>query len=353
MKINSLAVAISFLLMFSCKNNDAHNQEAETSTETVLPEKAGQAETETKETEKTNVAFDINSIPLADDLNGSFPYFKLPEGYTFTDPGKYHGPGVTKDVDMEYFYNHGIYFPMEGKTYKAVIRVDSDKFKDRTFSVLEIKKSFDELIEGLGGKKINNGEPIQSGERDRLKKEAPQAFADGFMHSCNNADNVHTYVIRTKDKSVFVQYNIVGAEQASITVLEPKAFENKMSLIPAAEIKKQLDENGKAILYINFDTDEATLKPEGKKFVAEIKKLLLNDMKLKISIDGHTDNMGQAARNTELSQQRAQTVLKELTAGGIDAARLTAKGFGSEKPLVANDSESNKAKNRRVELIKI
>lgn len=354
MKIKFLTVAITLFLLFSCKKDESKDLNTNAPTDTVTTTDKTEKATEPKEDEASNGIFDVNTIPVAQDLKGSFPYFKLPEGYTYTDPNKYHGAGVTKNIDMEYFYNHGTYFAEEGQTYKAVIRIESDnsKFKDKEFSALEITRSFDEFIAGLGGKKINNGEPIKSGEKDRLKNEAPNAFSDGYMHSCNNGDHVHTYVIRTKEKAVFVQYNL-GAENANITILEPKAFENTMSMLPAAEIKKQLDATGKAVLYINFDTDKATLKPDGKQFVDEIKKLLQNDTALKISIEGYTDNTGTAARNKQLSEQRAQAVMKELTAGGIQAARLTAKGFGSDKPLAANDSESNKAKNRRVELIKI
>ena len=347
MKINFLAATILLLLMSSCKKSEIETPSANTPTDTI-----SSAKTENKESEAPHAAFDINTIPMADNITGSFPYFKLPEGYTFTDPNKYHGTGVTNTVDMEYFYNHGIYFPMEGKTYKAVIRLDSDHFKDKVYSTLELKKSFDEFITGLGGVKINNGETLQDGENERLKKEAPHAFSDGYLHSSNNYDNVNTYVIRTKEKTVLVQLNI-GSETSNLTVLEPKAFENKMSMIPAAEIQKQLDATGKAVLYINFDTDQATLKPEGEKFVAEIEKLLQNNKGLRISIEGHTDNTGQAARNRVLSEQRATTVLKALTSAGIQSSRLMAKGFGSDKPLVANDSESNKAKNRRVELVRL
>ncbi len=350
MKKNRFASMLVVFVVFSCQQNDSKKPETNAGTDTLST--ASTAPTEPQNTQSSDTKFDINNIGLTNKFEGSFPYFKLPEGYTFTDPGKYHGKGVVKDVDREYFYNHGIYFPMEGKSFKAIIRVDDEKFKDKTFSKLEVQKSFDDFIGSVGGVKINNGEPVKSGEKDRLKSEAPNAYTDGYLHSCNNYDDVHTYVIRTKDKTVFVQYNL-GSEQASMTVLEPKTFENKMSIIPAAEIQKQLDEKGKAVLYINFDTDKATLKPDGKQFVDEIANLLNTNKELKLSIEGHTDNTGDAEHNKKLSEQRATTVLNKLTSIGITPSRLQVKGFGSEKPLVANDTENNKANNRRVELIKI
>lgn len=114
-----------------------------------------------------------------------------------------------------------------------------------------------------------------------------------------------------------------------------------------------MEEKGKAVLYINFDNDKATLKSEGQQVVTEIEKLLKSNLELKLSIEGHTDNTGSAEHNKTLSQQRSDAVLNVLTTNGIDKSRLKSKGFGSEKPLVANDSEENKAKNRRVELVKI
>lgn len=177
----------------------------------------------------SDTGYNISKIPVTDKFHGTFPYFKLPEGYTFTDPNSYHGNGQIKDFDKEYFYDHGSYTSMEGKTYKAEIRI-SDDFKDKKFSPLEIQKSFDELIKNLGGIKINMGQPLRDYEEERLKKQDPDAYNLGYMHSCNNWKNVNTYIIRSTEKIVFVQYNL-GKDQTSITVLEAKPFENKMSVV--------------------------------------------------------------------------------------------------------------------------
>lgn len=68
-----------------------------------------------------------------------------------------------------------------------------------------------------------------------------------------------------------------------------------------------------------------------------------------IRVEGHTDNRGDAARNKKLSQSRAEAVAKWLETHGIDKARLSASGFGQEKPLDSNDSETGRTNNRRVE----
>ena len=76
----------------------------------------------------------------------------------------------------------------------------------------------------------------------------------------------------------------------------------------------------------------------------------MNDApKLKIEISGHTDNTGSAAMNENLSQQRANAVVAYILTKGIDTSRLTAKGYGSKKPIATNDTESGRQQNRRTE----
>lgn len=223
MKNTLFTSALAVLTLWSCNKK---NEDPAVSKETV---NANTAEHEYSSEAISDTGYNISKIPVTDKFNGVFPYFKLPEGYTFTDPNSYQGNGQTKDFDKEYFYDHGSYTVMEGKTYKAEIRI-STEFKDKKFSPLEIQKSFDELIKNLGGVKINTGEPLRDGEEERIKKTDPEAYNLGYMHSCNNWKNVNTYIIRTAEKTVFVQYNL-GKDQTSITVLETKPFENKMSIV--------------------------------------------------------------------------------------------------------------------------
>jgi len=73
---------------------------------------------------------------------------------------------------------------------------------------------------------------------------------------------------------------------------------------------------------------------------------------LKLRVEGHTDNQGNAAANQALSEKRAQAVVAWLSAHNVPAARLTTKGLGQTQPVADNSSEDGRAKNRRVELVK-
>jgi outer membrane protein OmpA-like peptidoglycan-associated protein len=81
--------------------------------------------------------------------------------------------------------------------------------------------------------------------------------------------------------------------------------------------------------------------------------MLNNDNTLKFEIGGHTDSDGDDNSNLKLSKDRSDTVKQKLVEYGIDAARLTTKGYGESKPLNDNSTPENKANNRRVEFRKL
>lgn len=104
---------------------------------------------------------------------------------------------------------------------------------------------------------------------------------------------------------------------------------------------------------INFDVDKATIKPESMGTLNMIVSVMTNNPDIKFEIDGHTDNSGAAAHNLDLSQQRADAVKTQLVSMGIDASRLSTRGFGDTKPISDNDTPEGKANNRRVEFVKL
>jgi OOP family OmpA-OmpF porin len=104
---------------------------------------------------------------------------------------------------------------------------------------------------------------------------------------------------------------------------------------------------------INFDVDKSTIRPESMGTLNMIVNVMKTNPDVKFEIDGHTDNTGAAAHNLQLSQDRANAVQAQLVSMGIDASRLTTKGFGDTKPISDNGTQDGKANNRRVEFVKI
>ena len=98
-----------------------------------------------------------------------------------------------------------------------------------------------------------------------------------------------------------------------------------------------------------FETAKFDLKPESKTELNKLVAFLTANKTIKGELSGHTDNVGDKKMNQVLSQNRAKAVYDYLVANGIDAKRLTYKGYGDTKPKVKNDSDANRALNRRTE----
>jgi OOP family OmpA-OmpF porin len=135
----------------------------------------------------------------------------------------------------------------------------------------------------------------------------------------------------------------------TLTILEVEAMEQEVT---ANQMLDALNKDGFMALYINFDTGKAEIKPESQPIVDQIAALLNDNPDLELSIEGHTDNVGAPRANKTLSEQRANAVVAAVVAAGVDAARLSALGWGQEKPIADNRSEDGRAKNRRVEIVK-
>jgi outer membrane protein OmpA-like peptidoglycan-associated protein len=101
---------------------------------------------------------------------------------------------------------------------------------------------------------------------------------------------------------------------------------------------------------IQFDTGKDTIKRPSFPILDQVVKLVLEHPELKkIRIEGHTDNVGSASYNKELSERRATSVMRYLAEKGIPRERLEAAGYGFERPVASNATALGRAKNRRVE----
>jgi len=172
--------------------------------------------------------------------------------------------------------------------------------------------------------------------------------------------------VNEKTKSeIKVNTNAAGKFEALVPVnvtyiLKYKNFTTDMDYtkmtIPADkeasyEVKIRIDPPKEFVLdNVYFDTGKATLKPNSHKALNDLVEVLKLKNTMVIEIQGHTDNAGNADDNLKLSQQRAESVKMFLVSKGIDAGRITAKGYGQTLPVADNGDEPGKAKNRRTSL---
>lgn len=268
-----------------------------------------------------------------------------------------------KDYDEAFMPNQPIaeeatakVLELEGKVTRISYRIGGDK------SALEVYRNYQGALQSGGFKTVfeckgddqcgrdfqafvNNGGKVRpTGQGDAAfggkyyvvlaKKEAPSGDIYVFLDVMEDASNQIT--------PVYVQ------------VLETQPMQTgQVQVLDMAAMQKSLAESGRVAVYgVYFDTDKAEVKPESRAALDEMGKLLKANANLKVYVVGHTDNQGTLARNLELSQKRADAVVKALeTDYKIAAARLSPRGVASLAPVAANDAEAGRARNRRVELV--
>ncbi len=289
--------------------------------------------------------FDPASVPVTTASLPPFPFFKAPEGLeSGLDEKDKH-----VSFDGQYFIAGNKPVMVEGKVFHDNFALQNG---DRTYSEREFQKNYENVITALGGKQINTSQYTDAmiaaaGGRDKIEKNAyGAAVVPEYPHD--------SYLIRTPDKEYWIEISTGHIPlHGFVVVLERQAMAQSVGLLDAAAMKKAIDANGHVALYINFDIDKATLRADAQPVIGEINKMLAGDPTLRLSIQGHTDNTGTAAHNKELSAARARSVLGALVGLGIDPSRLESKGLGQDQPIASNGTEDGRARNRRVELVKL
>jgi outer membrane protein OmpA-like peptidoglycan-associated protein len=222
---------------------------------------------------------------------------------------------------------------------------------------------------------------IQTGDDKRVKKEGTKTYINytydndkpgtppSFFQIVKNYENAvgklggkkvffqngtsSTLFVKTAGKEVWLVLEDFtptnGDGNFAISILE---IEEMQQDIQASAILDKLNKEGHIALYINFETGKSDIKPESQKIIDQVASMLVQNNGLKVSIEGHTDNVGTPASNQTLSTGRANAVVAALINKGIEKSRLTAKGWGQTKPVADNKTEDGKAKNRRVEIVK-
>lgn len=132
-------------------------------------------------------------------------------------------------------------------------------------------------------------------------------------------------------------------------VLEMEAM---IQEVTANAMLDALNKDGYIALSILFETGKFTIQKESLPIVDQIFELMNNNQSLNISIEGHTDNVGDATSNKTLSNNRAKAIYDALAAKGIAKTRMSYVGWGQERPVADNRTDEGRTKNRRVEIVK-
>jgi formylglycine-generating enzyme required for sulfatase activity len=119
-------------------------------------------------------------------------------------------------------------------------------------------------------------------------------------------------------------------------------------------ILKDLDTKGFVDIYgIYFDIGKAIVKAESFPVIDQIKTYMTENPKVRLMVEGHTDNTGKADKNQTLSEKRAEAIKAELVKRGIDTGRLETIGYGASKPIADNGTKEGRTQNRRVTIKKL
>jgi len=182
---------------------------------------------------------------------------------------------------------------------------------------------------------------------------ADQRFSAGRIPQSGGEAYVTVHTYQLLDDLYCKAFN--GRTIAVVHVVEPTPREQKMVLVKAEEMARSFSATGKVALYgIFFDHDKTEIKPESAPAIAEIVTLMKANPQLSVLVVGHTDRVGGFDYNVDLSRRRAHAVVAALVSRhGIAAGRLKSNGVGMSAPAASNYTEDGRAKNRRVELVKL
>ncbi|WP_178372565.1 OmpA family protein [Massilia sp. CF038] len=284
-------------------------------------------------------AVDIERLPVTTTAVPAFPYIDYPSAVN----------KALRRTSESAFQSVGVIVGDKIRTVEGRRQTSNFDLVDAKLSQELAHRDYDKAIRALGAVKVNSVTP-QDPRILAANGNDPSAVKSKLLSVARASYDA--YVVRTPTARAWIVLMVTDRE-VTLLAIEEKNVEAAVALVNAGTMKSELDTKGRVALYINFDTDKASVRPDAQATIDQIVLLLKQEPNLKLSIEGHTDNTGDAKRNRQLSTSRAQAVASALQQAGIGAARLSAVGYGADKPLGSNNDEAGRAKNRRVELVKV
>jgi OOP family OmpA-OmpF porin len=282
---------------------------------------------------------ELDKIPVIAKTLPQFPFIDYPS--TVNSGGQF-----TTESDFDQM---SVIVGNKLHTVEGRFKLTSFYLSDAKISEFQARRDYTKAALDMGGVKVNTAKPddeafvaANGGESSDLTKKT----------KFDSRASYDVYFLPTAAGRKWLVL-IINDSKANILAIEEKITGSSVKMVTAVEMKSELEREGHVALYINFDTDKAAIRADGKPAVDQIVTLMKQESALRLAVEGHTDNVGDAAHNVKLSRERAQAVVLALRGDGIDAARLSAAGIGAAKPIADNANEEGRAKNRRVELVKV
>ncbi|MBL8523047.1 MAG: DUF4398 and OmpA-like domain-containing protein [Betaproteobacteria bacterium] len=180
----------------------------------------------------------------------------------------------------------------------------------------------------------------------RTEAAIQRAQADVSAQQAMNAQQQATQAQR--DAAMAAEQAANAQAQAAASNAQAATLAQQLAAIEALQTNRGLVITLGDVL---FEFNRAEVKPTAQARLGQLADFLKRYPDRRVSIEGHTDNVGGATYNLELSQRRAEAIKMQLVALGIAADRMTTVGYGKDFPVAANDTDTNRAINRRVEVV--
>ncbi|RFP65391.1 hypothetical protein D0N36_08960 [Hymenobacter lapidiphilus] len=231
-----LSAALLAPLLTGCGSKDTAGETATdvtTTTETtrtevpIVPETAAAATS--PEAAASTAAFDVTTVPISTANLGRFPYIAGLKGFTLNTSN-------SKEYDFEraYVYDGKTLLPIEGKVSRRLFDVDRSDGNSKTVSELAIDRNLENQLKELGAVKVWTGII----PRESVDKIGNDEFYKHRGFGTNDNDASDTYLIRQKDKEVWVQLNSQSGGDYGMDVVEKAVMPNLTTVQPAADLKK-------------------------------------------------------------------------------------------------------------------
>jgi outer membrane protein OmpA-like peptidoglycan-associated protein len=197
-------------------------------------------------------------------------------------------------------------------------------------------------------------------ERARMMSQATAEDAQRAREEAMQAQTREAESERTARQAIEEAEQAKALAASSATAAQLARREAELAIEQADTLRRQLEnlqlrqtESGVVVTLgdVLFESGQTELREEAMASLVEVVDLLQSEPDKKIRIEGHTDSVGDANTNLEISQKRADAVFEALVSLGVDASRVTTQGMGEDFPIASNETEEGRAQNRRVDVI--